>query len=102
MTLPLEFVPHSGVTNWLAWPEPHASLARTALGFVMFVFLACIEPLSKGYVFWGQGHEYQLWGSEFGVALDFGVFGKEFRNRPVTAIGFECGISTFVVLCKQR
>src|SRR6218665_3519426 len=32
VTLPLESVPHSGVTNWLAWPEPHASLARTAPG----------------------------------------------------------------------
>ncbi len=32
VTLPLDSVPHSRVTNWLAWPEPQASLARTAPG----------------------------------------------------------------------
>ena len=32
VTLPLESVPHSRVTNWPAWPEPQASLARTAQG----------------------------------------------------------------------
>ena len=32
MTLPLESVPHSRVTNWLAWVEPQASFARTASG----------------------------------------------------------------------
>ena len=32
LTLPLESVPHGRVTNWLAWPEPYASLARTAPG----------------------------------------------------------------------
>ena len=32
LTLPLESVPHSRVTNWLAWVEPQASLARTAPG----------------------------------------------------------------------
>ena len=32
VTLPLESVSHSRVTNWLAWPERQASLARTASG----------------------------------------------------------------------
>ena len=32
LTLPLESVSHSRVTNWLAWPEPQTSLARTASG----------------------------------------------------------------------
>jgi hypothetical protein len=32
MTVPVNSVPHSRVTNWLAWPEPQASLARTAQG----------------------------------------------------------------------
>jgi hypothetical protein len=32
LTLPLDSVPHSRVTNWLAWPAPQASLARTASG----------------------------------------------------------------------
>ncbi|MDO9482002.1 MAG: hypothetical protein Q7J66_15520, partial [Hydrogenophaga sp.] len=30
LTLPLKSVPHSRVTNWLAWPEPRASFSRTA------------------------------------------------------------------------
>ena len=32
VTLPLESVSHSRVTNWPAWPEPQASLARSAPG----------------------------------------------------------------------
>ena len=32
VTLPLESVPHSRAMNWPAWPERHASLARTASG----------------------------------------------------------------------
>jgi hypothetical protein len=32
VTLPLESVPHSRVTNWPAWPEPHASFSRTVSG----------------------------------------------------------------------
>jgi len=32
LTLPLESVSHSRVTNWLAWPEPRASFSRSASG----------------------------------------------------------------------
>ena len=32
LTLPLESVSHSRVTNWLAWPEPRASFSQSASG----------------------------------------------------------------------